>query len=178
MVVGMSSVPLDMSEQNPSCGFNTWMITFMVWPHGLDSSQEYFIHISSVRPTIEFTLEVETMQFCSWTCWSSWKDLHWTLKSTENLHASCYLHFQSNHPHVKRGVVPSLNHKDAPVCQEQPDCSDKIDILRHNLQFSAFPIGFIDSIITLSKRNVRLKGEQPLSFFNLKCLSVQGTDIV
>jgi len=42
--------------------------TFVVWLHGLDSSEEFFIHIIRLRTTIEFTLEVETVQFCFWTC--------------------------------------------------------------------------------------------------------------
>jgi hypothetical protein len=116
--------------------------TFVVWPYVLDNSL-FFIHIFRLWPTIEFTLEVGTVQFCFWTCWSSWKDLHWTLKSTENPHSGHYLHFQSNHPHVKRGVVQSPYHRAATVCQEQPDCCDKSDILRHDLQLSAYPIGFI-----------------------------------
>jgi len=44
---------------------------FVVWLHGLDSLQEFFIHIIRLRPTIEFMLEVETIQFCFWTYWSS-----------------------------------------------------------------------------------------------------------
>jgi len=38
--------------------------SFVVWPHGLGSLQEFFVHIVSLRPTIEFTLEVEMVQFC------------------------------------------------------------------------------------------------------------------
>jgi hypothetical protein len=62
--------------------------------------------------------------------------------------------------------VPNLYHKNATVCQEQQDCSDEIDILRHDLQFSAYPIGFIDSVITVSKRNVLLKEVQSLGFIS------------
>ena len=32
--------------------------TLVVWPHELDSLQEFFIHIISLRLTIKFTLEV------------------------------------------------------------------------------------------------------------------------
>jgi hypothetical protein len=45
--------------------------TFVVWPHSLDSLQEFFIHVIHLRPTIKFTWEVETVQFCFWTWWSS-----------------------------------------------------------------------------------------------------------
>lgn len=68
--------------------------------------------------------------------------------------------------------MQSLYHRAATVCQEQTDCCDKIDILSHNLQLSAYPIGFIDSVINISKRNVRLKEVQLLGFVSerLKCL--------
>ena len=58
--------------------------TFVIWSCGLGSLQVFFKHINSLRPTIKFIMEVETIQFRSWTCWSSGKDLHWTEKPTDN----------------------------------------------------------------------------------------------
>lgn len=94
-------------------------------------------------------------------------------KSTENPHSGHYLYFQSNHPHVKRGFVQNLYNRAAMVCQEQTDCCDKIDILNHNLQLSAYPIGFIDSVINRSKRNFCLKEVQPFGLVSerLKCIA-------
>jgi hypothetical protein len=34
--------------------------TFVVWPHGPSRLQEFLRHLNSVRPTIQFTMEVET----------------------------------------------------------------------------------------------------------------------
>jgi hypothetical protein len=65
---------------------------------------------------------------------------------------------------VKRGVVQSLYHRAATICQEQTDCCDDIDILSHDLQLSAYLIGFIDLVINRSKRNIRLKEVWPLGF--------------
>lgn len=69
-VVEMSSLLLDTSEQNHHVAL-TCGCSFVVWPHGLDSLQEFIIHIISVRPTIMYTMEVETVHFCFWTCWLS-----------------------------------------------------------------------------------------------------------
>jgi len=148
-----------------------WMICLWFGFMVLDSLQEFFIHIIRLRPTIEFTLEVETVQFCFWTCWSSCKDLHWMLKSTENPHTGHYLHFQLNHPRVKREVVQSLYHRAATLCQEQTDCCDEIDILSYDLQLSAYLIGIIESFISGAKRNVHLKKVQPIGCLSerLKC---------
>jgi hypothetical protein len=48
-------------------------------------------------------------------------------------------------------------------CEEQQVRSDEDDILRHVLQLTACPCGFIDSVINVSKRSVHMKKEvQPL----------------
>jgi hypothetical protein len=33
--------------------------TFVIWPHGPDKLQEFFEHINSLRPSIQFTMETE-----------------------------------------------------------------------------------------------------------------------
>jgi len=64
-------------------------------------------------------------------------------------------------------------HRAATICHKQPDCSDKIDILSHDLQLSAYLIGFIESFISGSKRNICLKKVQPLGCLSerLKCIT-------
>jgi hypothetical protein len=32
---------------------------FVIWPHGPDKLQEFFFHINSIKPTIQFTMETE-----------------------------------------------------------------------------------------------------------------------
>jgi len=54
------------------------------------------------------------------------------------------------------------------ICQKPQDCLDEIDILRHDLQLSAYPTGLIQSVINTSKTNVRLEREvQPVSFISI-----------
>jgi hypothetical protein len=54
------------------------------------------------------------------------------------------------------------------ICQKPQDCSDEIDILRHDLQLSAYPTELIESVINRSKTNVRLKREvQPVGFISI-----------
>jgi hypothetical protein len=69
---------------------------------------------------------------------------------------------------MKRGVGQSLYHRATAICHEPQDCSDKIGILRHTLQLSAYPTGSIDSVINRSKRSVCLKKDvQPLAFISI-----------
>jgi hypothetical protein len=65
-------------------------------------------------------------------------------------HTGRYLHFDSNHPpHVKRGLVQSLNCKASTICQEQEDVRDLNETgnMRCDLQLSGCPKRLIDSII-------------------------------
>jgi len=69
--------------------------------------------------------------------------------------------------------MQSLYHRAATISHKQPGCSDKIDILSHNLQLSAYLIGFTESFISGPKRNVCLKKVQPLGCLSegLKCIA-------
>jgi hypothetical protein len=111
--------------------------TLVIWLQGWDSSQEFFNHISILRPTIKFTMEVETdsaIQFLDVLVIRKWSTLG--TRSTENpQNTDRYLNFQTNHPpRVKTGVAQSLYHRATIICQEQPDRSDETDTLRHVLQ--------------------------------------------
>jgi len=52
--------------------------------------------------------------------------------------------------------------------QEPQDHTNEIEILRHDLQLGAYPIGFIDSVINRYKRSDCLKKEvQPFGFISI-----------
>jgi hypothetical protein len=83
----------------------------VIWPHGLDGSQEFCYHINILTPTFKITKEIETdsanpslevLVIREGTTMN-------TKIYTKPTHAGRYLHFQSNRPpHVKRGIVQSL----------------------------------------------------------------------
>jgi hypothetical protein len=54
------------------------------------------------------------------------------------------------------------------MCQERQEHFDENDILRHDLQLSAYPTAFIESVINRSKISVHLKREvQPVGFVSI-----------
>lgn len=88
--------------------------TCVIWPHGLDSSHEFFYHINSLIPTFKFAKEIETDTA------NPLLDVLVIREGTtmntkiyrKPTHTGHYLHFQSNRPpHVKRGIVQSLYHR-------------------------------------------------------------------
>lgn len=77
---------LDMAEQKPSLWLWYMDDTSVIWPNGLDNLQDFFHHISSLRPTIKFTMEIKTDGAVLFLDVLSRRDLHWTPKYTENPH--------------------------------------------------------------------------------------------
>ena len=72
---------------------------------------------------------------------------------------------------MKTGVVQSPSNRATAIRGEQRVFSDEADILRHVLQLTACPFGFIDSVINISMRSVRLKKEvQPLGIISIPCI--------
>jgi hypothetical protein len=81
-------------------------------------------------------------------------------------HTGRYLSFKSNHPsHVKRGLIRSLHNRTSTICHKQQDLVNEISNVRCDLQLTAYPQGFIDSVIN-SKGSSRLNKEvRPLGSF-------------
>jgi hypothetical protein len=111
--------------------------TFVVWPHGPSSLQGFLCHLSSVRPAIQFTMEVETNNNLPFL------DVLVTNLSTrvyrKPTHTGRYLHFKSDHPqYVKRGVVRSLIDRVKVICQNQKDFNREVKFIKHNLTLNGF----------------------------------------
>jgi hypothetical protein len=55
----VEEIALDTADHKPAKWFRYVSDTFMVWPHGPARLQQFLPHLSSIRPTIKFTMEVE-----------------------------------------------------------------------------------------------------------------------
>jgi hypothetical protein len=133
-----------------------YVVTFVVWPHGPTRLQQFLHHLNSLRPTINFTMEVEannTLLFLDALVMKRGPKLA-TRVCRKLTHTGCYLHFKSNHPHhVKRGVVQSLINRAKVICQDQKDLDNEIKHIRHDLMLNEYPLGFINSIMKKSRSN-------------------------
>jgi hypothetical protein len=63
---------------------------------------------------------------------------------------------------VKRCLIQSLPNRISTIYQEQQDLFDEIGSLRHDLQLSGYPQGFIDSVINSKDSSHLNKEEKPL----------------
>jgi hypothetical protein len=150
-------LPLDWAQHKPSLWL--WYVddTFVVWPHG----PERF----SLRPPIQFTVEIESDSAISFL------DVLVIRKGTtlatkiyrKLAHTGRYLNLKSNHlPHVKRGLVQSLQKRASTICQEQQDLFNEITILRRDLQLSGYHQVFINSVINSKGNSHPNTEEKPL----------------
>lgn len=71
----------------------------MVWTHFPDRLHDYLNHINSLRPTTQFSLEVESEGKIPFLDIIVWKGLACTTKFyRKTTHAGHYLNYESNHP--------------------------------------------------------------------------------
>jgi hypothetical protein len=63
---------LDSAQHKPLLWL--WYVedTFVVWPHGPELSQNFLSHLSSLSPSIQFTMEIELDSvILFWMFWSA-----------------------------------------------------------------------------------------------------------
>jgi hypothetical protein len=97
---------LDAAPYKPSLWL--WYVddTFVIWPHGTNQLQGFLGHLNRVRPSIQFTMEIESNNSIPFLdILVIKKDLMLTTTVYRKpTHTGRYLNFDSNHPpHVKEG---------------------------------------------------------------------------
>jgi hypothetical protein len=58
-MVHFEKLALDSALLKPSCWYRYVDDTFVIWPHGSNTLQDFFIHLNSIKPSIQFTMEIE-----------------------------------------------------------------------------------------------------------------------
>jgi hypothetical protein len=95
--------------------------TSVVWPHGPQQLLNFLSHLNSLRPSTQFTMEVEsdsTIPFLDVLVVRKETSLA-TKVYKKPIHTSRYLNFKSNHLlHVKIGLIQSLRKRASTTCQQ------------------------------------------------------------
>jgi hypothetical protein len=115
---------VDSAQDKPSLRLRYVDDTFVIWPHGAEGIQNFLTHLNSLRPAIQFTMEVEsegTIPFLDVLVIKTGTALT-TKVYRKTTHTGRYLNFNSNHPpHVKRGIVHCLHDRATTICQDRQD---------------------------------------------------------
>ena len=95
--------------------------TFTLWPHGKATLDDVLIHLNSLRPTIKFTVEVESGNMLPFLDVRVTRDLSTLMTRLEvchkPTHSDRYLNFRSYHPHsTKHGIICTLVHLVETIC--------------------------------------------------------------
>jgi hypothetical protein len=142
---------LDSAQHKPSVWLRYVDDMFVVWPHGPSQLQDFFSHLSSLMPSIQFTMEIDSVSAIAFLDVLVIRE-EMTLATKvyrKPTHTGQYLSFNSNHPpNVKRGLILSLHNRASTIYQEQQDLVKEIISLRSDLQLNDYPQDFIDSVIS------------------------------
>jgi hypothetical protein len=91
---------LDTEQYKPSLWFRYVDDIFVVWPHGPERLQKFRSHLNSSRPSIRFTMEIESeneIYFLDVLVIRKWKPLA-TKVYRKPTHTVRYLSFKYNYP--------------------------------------------------------------------------------
>jgi hypothetical protein len=136
-----------------------------LWSGLTERLQNFPSHLSSLRPSIQFTLEIESVGGIVFLDVLAIRNE--MTKATKGYrkptHTGRYLNLKSKYsPHVKWGLIQSLHNRASTICQERQDLFKEISSLRRDFQLNGYPQSVIDSAIK-SKSSSRLnKEEMPL----------------
>ena len=160
---------LNSAQYKPSLWLRYVDNTSVIWPHGPELLQNFLSHLNSLRPSIHFTMEMESGGAI--TCLDVSVVTNGKTVATEiyrkPAHTGRYLNCDSNH--VKRGLIQGLHNRASTICQDQRDLCVEINRLKQDLQLNGYPQGFIDSVIdssdgALSKET---KQDKPLCYVHI-----------
>jgi hypothetical protein len=113
---------VNMMEHRLSLWFRYVFDTFVLWPHGPEELQDILHHLSSLRTSIQFTMETESgdrLPFLDVVIVRNGLTLT-TKVLRKPTHTGCYLNFELNHTlYVKREIVQSLHSRALYISQDK-----------------------------------------------------------
>jgi hypothetical protein len=139
---------LDTAEHKPAKWLRYSDDTSVVWPHKPTRLQQLFYHLRSVRPTIQFKMEVNANDNLLFLDFFLRKRGHKLASEVyrKPTHTDRYLNFNSIHPlHLNREVVHGLISRPKVKCQK--DLYKETESIRQDLKLNEYPQEFIDSTI-------------------------------
>jgi hypothetical protein len=142
-------------QQKPKMWLRYVDDTVVIWPLGPVRLQEFLDHLNNLRPSIQFTMEIEynnTLLFLDVLITRRESSLTTTVYK-KHTHTGRYLLFRSNHPlHVKQALVQSLYDRALSNCQEQRNFVTEVQNVKHDLWKNGYPKHFVDTTINIFEK--------------------------
>ena len=138
-------------------------------------------HLNSVRPSIQFTVEVEKDGLLLFLDRLIKRKSDGSLDITvyrKTTHTDRYLHFNSHHPpHVKRGLVNCLFNRASSILKDSTQLTKEHTHLSKVLRSNGYPKAFIDSSISTHTCDRQIEDRQPIGTVSIPYISGVSEDI-
>ncbi|XP_069673690.1 uncharacterized protein [Periplaneta americana] len=133
--------------------------TFVIWPHGQDTLPDFIRHINSLRPQIQFTMEVETNGKLPFLDILISRNNNGSLGHAvyrKPTHTNLYLNANSFHHQVQRmGILNTLAHRAVSISDPE-----QLDTEFQHLKLTLQQNGYLAKDITASLNRARHKKQQ------------------
>ena len=139
------TLALESAEFKPATWLRYIDDTFVIWNEGRDKLLDFLEHLNSIRPSIQFTTELEEdrkLPFLD-VAVTRGEDRLLTSVYKKKTHTEWYIHFSFNHhDSVKRGVIKCLRSRATRICKAE-DLAAEEEHLRMTFQMNGYPKEFI-----------------------------------
>ena len=129
--------------------------TFVLWPHGEESLNEFHQHLNEQHPAIQFTREVESekrIAFLDVLVNRVDNRVSFTVYR-KNTHTDRYIHFTSHHhPRVLSGVIKCLKNRADKICDTKGSARE-LSHLRKVFQANGYPREVIEHSLNPRRTN-------------------------
>ena len=143
------------AQKRPSLWYRYMGDTFIIWPHGRESLDDFLSHINSLRPSIKFTMETENdgrLPFLDVLVQREGSSLVTTVYR-KTTHTDCYLNFRSNHhPRIKTGIVKCLAHRAKSVCHPS-HMKSELEHLQEVFTLNDYPLHVVKRCLEKTSMN-------------------------
>ena len=122
--------------------------TFIVWPHGLETIEQFLQYLNSASPSIQFTVELERegrLPFLDVEVVRSETGILMTSVFRKPTCSNVYLKFDSHHATcIKSGTIRGLAHRASVICNSDEARETELTRIRQVFRENGYPINFIE----------------------------------
>ena len=137
---------LETAALKPVCWYRYVDDTFVIWSHGQEKLRDFLLHLNSIHPQIQFTMEIESDGQLPFLDVLVRRKDDGTLGHSvyrKPTHTDRYLHKRSNHhPCQKRAVLKTLLCRATRICEPE-NFSVEIKHLENSLQANGYSLSEI-----------------------------------
>ena len=144
--------------------------TFSLWPHGPEELSLFLEHINSIRPSIQFIMEIEEDRKIPFLDVLVVKDSGRirTEVYRKPTHTDRYLHYQSYHPqHIKTGIIRTLIRRSEQICNTAEAADHERRHLIQVFQSNGYPTAFIQRAMNPKRTSTKDKQAAPLATISI-----------